>query len=99
MKEAVLDKLKEKYLKNLAKRKKLEAEAGKLAWQIVPPELKEIICGENGIWEKGEEKKYLHFLIEPHWELGHKSPVQAILDGETHNLRRLLGAILYGLHV
>ena len=87
------------FLELLAEHKKLEDKMKQLAWQIASKRIKELLRGKGGIYEFDEKDEALDLLIRPHWELDEKSPTEAIIDGDTERVVKMLNEIKHSFPV
>ncbi len=84
---------KEKFLELLAKHRKLENQMQQLAWEIAPDDVKHLLCGKEGLLADNQ-KVALEWLITPRWQLNDKCPIEAIINGEVEEVKKILRGLI-----
>ncbi len=79
------------------KKRRLEItlEMGRIAWQICPTEIQDLLCGESGIFDNVNQAG--RWLTKDHPEFSGISPIEAIMDGRAGEVEQLIAKIDYGI--
>lgn len=87
----------DKFLRLVDERKKLEKQMRNLAWQITPDYIKELLCGEEGLFvnDNGAGRDW---LISPKWQFNHKSPTEVIIDNRIDEVKKLIIKLIHGIY-
>lgn len=67
------------------------------AWEITPADVKELLCGEEGLLADNA-KQALEWLIEPKWQLNDRPPIKAIIDGDVEKVKQLLHRLIHEVY-